>query len=700
MGASMNANPRPQAPAGRLIDAAPHGVVVATGVATRAARKIAKTLHDARLGLGAAVGAGVAIVALAAWFIQTRNPANYFFPMWSHGVVLRYAIMEAGKLVLAYATIGSVVGLWVALSGPARRIDAVPSTTSRFMVALVAGWATLAGLSALAAPAAFRVVPVLRDRPIWLLVLSALVVGLVAARWATLVLTRFCLGAALWSVAMFLPPPKVRLSRPTSASQPDVFLLGVDALGRAGLDSAVSLAEQRAPESVQGGVYYRNVFSQTPLTRVTWLGVLSGRDPTHLGETQMVSSRRVGDVEHAFPDALPLELRNHGYRTLFLSDNAGTSFFDGLWFDDVATEARGWEFSLSSTLRQGLPIPDLLVGRWFGVGMATAFGASTPWRLWGRAFSKTALGKRQPLFVAAHTNVLHYPVNLGPLELGLGRTLLVRPVGFNSVFTEADAERRARFGGASLPSHETLYAARWMTTVRQVADLIVELWRSGQRSNSIVVVFPDHGETFAPLLGGRDVTSGRHGMALDPSSTAVSMLVLEPLRTETPLRVDSVGLTSLYDVPSIVRHAIRGVSEGGAVAPRQRLDLRGSASVALPSSASGERALGFDYGRLTRALSFYPGGDYTVPLGLVAAMDSASEHGWTDGHETVVVAPLEAPDVVRVMRFSARGASPLVVEKPIESCNAQATARLPRGCGVGSRGTRFGDSDGGAKGGH
>ena len=87
-----------------------------TDLVRRAVLRIASLAGDPRTILAAAVGAGVALVPLAAWFAQTRGAGHYFFAMWENTIVLGFALTEAVKLVLAYAVIGSLVGLWVAFS--------------------------------------------------------------------------------------------------------------------------------------------------------------------------------------------------------------------------------------------------------------------------------------------------------------------------------------------------------------------------------------------------------------------------------------------------------------------------------------------------------------------------------------------------------------------------------------------------------
>src|SRR5207249_499485 len=115
----------------------------------RAVLRIASLAGDPRTILAAAVGAGVALVPLAAWFAQTRGAGHYFFAMWENTIVLGFALTEAVKLVLAYAVIGSLVGLWVAFSFRTSETVAGRSSKSTFLMALVAGWAVLIGLSGL-----------------------------------------------------------------------------------------------------------------------------------------------------------------------------------------------------------------------------------------------------------------------------------------------------------------------------------------------------------------------------------------------------------------------------------------------------------------------------------------------------------------------------------------------------------------------
>jgi hypothetical protein len=454
---------------------------------------------------------------------------------------------------------------------------------------------------------------------------------------------RFVAGASVFLAVMVAPPPKVHLQPAQSKSRPDVVLLSIDALGREGLDSIVSRVTRTHPRDLAGGIYYRRVVSQTPLTRLSWLGVLSGKDPSEYGETQFVGSQTSVETEEGLGRALPDTLRTLGYLTAHLSDWSETSRFSRRWFDLGVLDARGWQSTIRTSMHSGTPVLDLLYGKWRGSGLATQFGSGRPRQLWSRVFGLLT-SNRRPVFVASHTVVMHTPLNLDPFEFpSLQALARISPGSFLSIRTQDQARRRSDQGGSGMPSWRELFSWRRQTAVKEAADLLAEIARSGLRKTSLVIVFSDHGEAFAAADRSGTTTAGIHGFGLDPALVGVSMLVLPPSPEEAaPLRIDTTHSISLYDIPAIVLRAVSGdIRPAEDWTPNRLMPLHAGAALSGASDGFSEpERLFFPLRRFTSALQFFRDGDYIVDSGTIAAMDSCSPFGWSAGEALVEATPL------------------------------------------------------------
>lgn len=626
----------------------------------------ARRLH----GLGAAALVGLAsgaavLAASGVILLRYLAAAADGFPEGASDMAIRYLTPHVGLIAAVYLALGLAAG---AIAWWSRR-DVPRGPWTRDVSAVAGCWAVLAACSMLFSPTSLAAVPVVRDLPAGVSVGACVLAALCCAALARVRWRRYGGGLAFAAAPLFLPDPSVAVAPVPAESAPHVFLLGLDNLGRAGMEQLAERVAASRPHD-HGVRYLAEAVSGAPLTRFTWQGLVLHRDPGTVVSMDTLTTKAQRDFLAAQPFVLPRVAANAGYRTTFVTDEAATNvFLPGIAFDAVAQDAIGWQVGVRRLLSVTFPLAEGYVGRWMGVGITNAPGAAGTWRVWRAVRDAVAADPTRPQLVAAHGVALHAVIRPSAAEVGgIVEVLRRRPSDLR-----ADDPLSLRPGGThasatSIPQEE-LYATRQRDVVAQTAGFIDALEAAGYRRRSLIVVFTDHGELF--LDDSTRNLPGLHGLLLEPLSTNVGALVLLP--TDDPsLRPALGGPRTLHgtvpveELAALVTEFV-AAQTGASSAVRHADAMRASAppggwlhaiarGEALPrrvvaARSGGRTTLGDDgvYGGRTAfapeemrpEVQLWGDGRITLSSAGVALLDRTSDSGWSDGRWLVAFAPLE-----------------------------------------------------------
>jgi hypothetical protein len=210
----------------------------------------------------------------------------------------------------------------------------------------------------------------------------------------------------------------------------------------------------------------------TPLARTfpSWVSILTGRHPHTTGAfmnllpPEMISTGRT----------LPAMLREHGYRTVYAIDEVRFSNVDTSYgFDEAVTPIIGGSDFVLSWFAD-TPLSNMLMNTRLGALLfpfqhanRAAFISYEPDSFVHRV--DRALDGRQPLFLALHLTLPHWPFDWADSES-----------------PPADEESDLRW--------------KYINSIRradqQFGDLLDVLRRKGMLSNAVIVALSDHGEAF------------------------------------------------------------------------------------------------------------------------------------------------------------------------------------------------------------
>jgi arylsulfatase A-like enzyme len=274
-------------------------------------------------------------------------------------------------------------------------------------------------------------------------------------------------GATVLVAAMgFLP--HVSTAPASHPGRPNIILLGIDSL-RPDLATRENAPHTRA--FLDGSLELTDAITPLARTFPSWVSILTGRHPHTTGAfMNLLPPERIHTGR-----TLPALLREQGYRTVYAIDETRFSNIDTSYgFDQAITPGIGGsDFVL--TWFSDTPLSNVVINTRLGALLfpfqhanRAAFVTYEPDTFVRRL--DRALDARQPLFLALHLTLPHWPFvwadpALAPLE-------------------ERDARRW-----------------KYLNTVRradqQFGDVLAVLERKGLLANAVVLALSDHGETFS-----------------------------------------------------------------------------------------------------------------------------------------------------------------------------------------------------------
>lgn len=625
----------------------------------------------ARAGaLGAASGA---VLALGSGALLWRNLARTSdgLPHGAGGLVRAYFLSLGAAALLVYVVVGLLAGLGAAYASGAR-------TSRRTFVALVGVWAGVAGACICFSPTSVPSALFLNRLPFAVPVLGCAAAAL-AAGWAARVRwPRYAAVHAALSFPLFAPDPSVgsplfRVPPPGAAGS--VLLLGLDNVGRDGMDllarRIAARARADAPGRDPGVRFLRDAVSPVPVTRLAWASVLLGRDPAALFELDTLAPADRQRFFEREPFLLTRAARQAGRTSAYITDDATTnSYAPGGPFDSVRSDAVGWQVLIRQTISAGFPLAEGYVGRWWGVGVANAPGGGGTWRIFRAVAEQLGVTEQGPQLVAAHAVALHAAIRPSVDDIGGILPFLSQTPGAldpDDLYPQSGAIER--LAGATAVQQSALYARRREHVLDQTERFIHELTRTGHRENTLIVVFTDHGELFLP-----DSTrnlAGLHGIAVEPTSLEVGVIVLPPiagragspeapapgpdgvtvvrglfpLRNLAPLATDFMARAHHASAAGVAAAGESGwlrAVERGAVLPTPLLPVRSAGRPPLGDSALTRGLRTLASSEPIRILRLWPGGWLSLSPEAIAAVHASSDVGWTDGRQLLSYAPLAA----------------------------------------------------------
>ncbi|MCC2666846.1 MAG: hypothetical protein K0S63_762 [Gammaproteobacteria bacterium] len=274
-----------------------------------------------------------------------------------------------------------------------------------------------------------------------------------------------CVSIAIIGYIQYAWAP-VAIADAATSSRPNIILIGVDSLRP---DFLGYFGDNQRTPAMDDFLNHAAVFSEalTPLARTypSWVSILTGVYP----KKDAVRFNLSESISFNLKETLPAILQQHGYKTIFATDETRFSNVDQHFgFDKVVTPPIGFNDFLVGTLND-FPFSNLLVntplGRYlfpFSYGNRPAFVTYNPDSFLKLLQPVLSESRHQPLFLAVHFCLPHYPY------LWAGR-----PSNTTSFHNYQNAVYRAD---------------------QQVSDFLKILKRNELLEKSIVVLLSDHGE--------------------------------------------------------------------------------------------------------------------------------------------------------------------------------------------------------------
>ncbi len=277
-------------------------------------------------------------------------------------------------------------------------------------------------------------------------------------------------GAAVMVVATgFLLHPAGSTGK--RSDRPNVILLGIDSL-RPDMTTTGNTPHMR--DFLDHSLQLTDAITPLARTFPSWVSILTGRHPHTTGAFMNLLPREMIHEGRTLPSLL----REQGYRTVYAIDETRFSNIDVSYGFDLAVTPPigGSDFVL--TWFADTPLSNVILNTRLG---ALLF----PFQYANRAAFVTydpdsfvqkvdrALDSRQPLFLALHLTLPHWPFEWADSQLPRDGEIASYEDGMRWKYS--NASRRAD---------------------RQFGDLLAVLERKGLLANAVVVALSDHGEAF------------------------------------------------------------------------------------------------------------------------------------------------------------------------------------------------------------
>lgn len=264
---------------------------------------------------------------------------------------------------------------------------------------------------------------------------------------------------------------------PSTTERPNIILIGVDSLRPDFL--GFFGAPQQSPH-IDAFLNNAAVFaeSMTPLARTfpSWVSILTSEYP----KNDNVRFNLQSDINYNLSQTLPAILHQHGYETVFATDETRFSNIDTHFgFDRLVTPPIGFNDFLVGTLND-FPMSNLLVNSTLGqyvfpysYGNRPVFTTYDPNSFLNLLRPTLSAERDKPLFLAVHFCLPHYPYYWKDHY-----SRMVSVADYRAAVTRAD---------------------------QQVNDLLVMLKKNHLLEHSVVVLLSDHGEALE--LSGDRITA-------------------------------------------------------------------------------------------------------------------------------------------------------------------------------------------------
>jgi arylsulfatase A-like enzyme len=204
----------------------------------------------------------------------------------------------------------------------------------------------------------------------------------------------------------------------SSSGKPNIIIIGIDSLRP---DFLGYFGYEKNTPHLDDFLIHSTVFSDslTPIARTfpSWVSILTGRYPKQNG-----ARTNLEDISHLtnLNLTLPNVLKQHGYNTLFSTDETRFSNIDTRYgFDQVVTPPVGFNDFLLGTVND-FPFSNLLVntqlGRWLfpnSYGNRPVYSTYNPDSFLNMLKPVLAKSRTKPLFMAVHFCLPHTPYTWG-----------------------------------------------------------------------------------------------------------------------------------------------------------------------------------------------------------------------------------------------------------------------------------------------
>ncbi len=451
-----------------------------------------KNTHSAASGLGFAALLGVALLLLSylrlAGYLNTaafHDPKvvaqTLTDPLWRTRLGLNILLFVLAQLAshLSFSALCWLLALLSERAWPATRITRRQWIFVWFLLGTV--WLLVANAthfprSSLGAPyqaiGAVRLLGLAPDVLLGICIATGAGATILTALWHVLGVRRLAALAGVASVLTVATGFLLHAGGPgTRTDRPNVILLGIDSL-RPDMTTVENTPHMRT--FLDNSLQLTDAITPLARTFPSWVSILTGRHPHTTGAFMNLLPR---DSIHE-GRTLPALLREQGYRAVYAIDETRFSNLDASYgFDVAATPGIGGSDFVLAWFAD-TPLSNMMVNTRVG---ALLF----PYQYANRAAFVTydpdsfvqridhTLDARQPLFLALHLTLPHWPFEWADSELPP-----------ESKAADPEAARLWKY----------LNAAR--RADQQFGDLLAVLERKGLLANAVVVALSDHGEAF------------------------------------------------------------------------------------------------------------------------------------------------------------------------------------------------------------
>jgi arylsulfatase A-like enzyme len=204
---------------------------------------------------------------------------------------------------------------------------------------------------------------------------------------------------------------------PLTFKQPNIIIIGIDSLRPDFL--GFFGGEKQTPyldNFLDNGIVFADAFTPLASTFPAWVSILTGEYPKHSGARTVLADQSHLNLQHT----LPAILRNHGYETIFATDETRFSNIENNFgFEHIVSPPIGVNDFLLGTLND-FPLSNLLIntslGRYlfpYSYANRGIFSVYDPNSFLNLIADSLQHINQRPLFLAVHFCLPHFPYTWG-----------------------------------------------------------------------------------------------------------------------------------------------------------------------------------------------------------------------------------------------------------------------------------------------